>query len=142
VEALLAAHEVPEDFDVLSVATVGNDYWLWAALEKWRPRIVAIMYNASHPPGQRWVMPENPTYRWNGTTYFGASLTSLTRLGREKGYTLVGTNSQGVHAFFVRDDLVHPEKFLECDVSYHFSPAGYGPCQGNHPPGDGPFLEL
>jgi hypothetical protein len=100
------------------------------------------MYNASHPPGQRWVMPENPAYRWNGTTYFGASLTSLTRLAREKGYTLVGTNSQGVHAFFVRDDLYNSEKFVECEVSYHFSPAGYGPCQGNHPPGEGPFLEL
>ena len=43
---------------------------------------------SSHPSGQ----------------YFGASLAALRELGRSKGYRLVGVTSQGVNAFFVRDD--------------------------------------
>ncbi len=35
----------------------------------------------------------------------GASLKALERLGRTKGYCLVGCNYTGVTAFFVREDL-------------------------------------
>ncbi len=142
VEAVLAANAVPAEFDVLSVVTASNDYWLWAALRRWRPRVVVIQYNASHPPGRRWVMREDPDYRWDGTNYYGASLTSLAELGRRKGYVLVGTNSTGVHAFFVRADLYCPEKFLDSEVGYHYSPPAFGPCGGDHPEGTGPFVEV
>jgi hypothetical protein len=37
--------------------------------------------------------------------YFGASLAALDRLGRQKGYRLVGSNSAGNNAFFVREEL-------------------------------------
>src|SRR5262249_54874260 len=101
VEELLAAHEGPQEFDLLSVNLAGNDYWVWSAIERWQPRVVAIQYNAAYPPERRWVMKENIYYRWDGTTYYGASLASLAALADRKGYTLVGTNSTGVHAFFV-----------------------------------------
>jgi hypothetical protein len=38
--------------------------------------------------------------------YCGASLTALVRLGTEKGYVLVGCDSSGVNAFFVRRDCL------------------------------------
>jgi len=50
IEALLEASSVPPEFAVLSIDIDGNDYWVWAAIKRWRPRIVVIEYNASHPP--------------------------------------------------------------------------------------------
>jgi ABC-type polysaccharide/polyol phosphate transport system ATPase subunit len=142
VEALLSNSGVPSEFDVLSIDLDGNDYWVWAAVENWRPRIVVIEYNASHPPSKRWVMKEDREYRWNGTSYFGASLASLTALAKRKGYVLVGTTSLGVNAFFVAEELVTPERFLDPVVHYYYSPPNYGPYYGGHPPGEGPFVEV
>jgi hypothetical protein len=142
IETLLREQGVPIDLDVLSIDIDGNDYWVWKAIDRWRPRVVVIEYNASHPPGKKWVMQENRDHRWDGTTYYGASLTSLTALGRQKGYTLVATNSSGVNAFFVRDDLVTVDRFLDPAVHYHYSRPTYGPVLGTHPPRSGPFVEI
>jgi ABC-type polysaccharide/polyol phosphate transport system ATPase subunit len=142
VEGVLADNDVPAEFDLLSIVTAGNDYWLWKAVRRWRPRVVAVQYNASHPPGRRWVMAENPEYSWDGTSYFGASLSSLTALARQKGYALVGTNSTGITAFFVREDLVTPDRFLDPQVHYHYSAPRYGAAGNGHPPGDGPFVAI
>jgi hypothetical protein len=142
IEALLAENGVPSDLDLLSIDIDGNDYWVWKAINRWRPRLVVMEYNSSVPPSKKWVMRENPNHRWGGTSYFGASLASLASLGREKGYTLVGTNSLGVNAFFVRDDLVTPEKFLDPCVHYHYSAPVIGAFLGGHPPGSGPALEI
>jgi hypothetical protein len=142
IEALLEAHSVPPEFDLLSIDIDGNDYWVWAAIRRWRPRIVVIEYNASHPPPRRWVMCEDVNYRWNGTNYHGASLASLAALGRAKGYTLVATDSRGVNAFFVRDDQVREGAFLDPALHYHYSPPAFGPHLGGHPAGSGPFVEV
>ena len=142
IEGLLAEQEVPRDFDLLSIDIDGNDYWVWAAIRDWRPRVVVIEYNACYPPPRRWVMRQNPDHRWDGTTYYGASLASLAALGEEKGYTLVGTDSNGVNAFFVRDDLAGPPRFLDPVTLYHYSPPRYGPYMGGHPPRSGPSVEV
>jgi hypothetical protein len=142
IEALLAEQQVPREFDLLSIDIDGNDYWVWSAIRNWRPRVVVIEYNASYPPPRRWVMKENPDHRWDGTTYYGASLASLAALGKEKGYTLVGTDSNGVNAFFVRDDLAGPPRFLDPVALYHYSPPRYGPYMGGHPPRPGPGVEV
>jgi hypothetical protein len=142
IEALLAGNGVPCDLDLLSIDIDGNDYWVWKAIQRWRPRLVVMEYNPNYPPSKKWVMTENPTHRWGGTSYFGASLASLTALGRAKGYTLVGTNSRGVNSFFVRDDLVTPEKFLDPCVHYHYTAPDVGPFLGGNPPGSGPGLEI
>jgi lipopolysaccharide transport system ATP-binding protein len=138
VEALLGEHGVPREFDLLSIVIAGNDYWVWAAVRAWSPRVVVVEYNAMHPPTRRWVMKEDPSFKWNGTSYFGASLASLAALGVKKGYTLVGTNSTGVNAFFVRDDLAPPGRFPPPNVEYHFSPLRV--CR--HPVGSGPFVTV
>jgi hypothetical protein len=142
IESLLAASDVPTEFDVLSIDIDGNDYWVWASICRWRPRVVIIEYNASYPPPRKWVMKEDQNCRWNGTNYHGASLASLTALGRVKGYTLVSTNSTGINAFFVRDELATQDKFLDPVVQYHYSPPGFGSYLGGHPPGSGPYVEV
>ncbi len=141
VEDLFAENQVPFDFDLLSVDIDGNDYWVWSAIKQWHPRIVVIEYNASFPPEKKWVMPENPHHTWDGTTYHGASLASLVSLGEEKGYTLVTTDSRGVNAFFVKQELVTDAKFLNPIAHYHYSPPTHGKYLGGHPPRSGPYIE-
>jgi len=141
IENLLAEAGIPRDFDLLSIDIDGNDYWVWRAVREWRPHVVVIEYNAAYPPPALWVMQENPDHVWRGDTYHGASLMSLVRLGREKGYSLVATSSAGVNAFFVRDDLVDA-RFLEPIAGSLYSPPAYGPHRGGHPSGTGPFLEI
>jgi hypothetical protein len=142
VEALLRQAEAPPDFDVLSIDIDGNDYWVWAAVERWRPRVVVIEYNAAFPPPRRWVMREDPDHRWDRTSHFGASLASLAALGGTKGYTLVATDSTGVNAFFVLTELVTPDRFLDPALHYHYSPLDSPHCPGGYPHRAGPFVEI
>jgi hypothetical protein len=86
----------------------GNDYWIWRALEAFRPRVVVIEYNGDLDPTVPKVMPYAPGWRWDHTSGYGASLAALEALGADKGYRLVHTELAGVNAFFVRDELAGP----------------------------------
>lgn len=121
VESLLADSGIPDQPDLLSLDTDGNDYWLWKSILHKRPRVVVIEYNALHRPPVEWIMKENPAHVWTRDTYYGASLSSLEKLGKEKGYTLVGCNFSGGNAFFVRDDLVG-NAFVTSGAAYHYEP--------------------
>ena len=52
----------------------------------------------------------------------GASLKALEKLGREKGYTLVGCGFTGCNAFWVRSDLVGSLFCPEATAEHHFEP--------------------
>ncbi len=105
VEALFEQAGVPEEPDVVSIDVDGNDYWIWRALERFRPRVVVIEYNGDLDPASHRVMPYERDFRWDHSSGYGASLAALEELGVEKGYVLVHTESAGVNAFFVRSDL-------------------------------------
>jgi hypothetical protein len=97
------------EIDVASIDVDGNDYWLWEKLECVSPRVVVIEYNASLGPAVSVTVPYDPTFdrhrKHPSGLYHGASLTALQRLGNRKGYRLVGCDSAGVNAFFLRDDI-------------------------------------
>lgn len=92
------------EIDFLSIDIDGNDYWVWRAISAVRPRVVAIEYNAVYPPPVEFIVAYDPAAGWDGTNYHSASLASLEKLGREKGYGLVGCCLAGTNAFFVRED--------------------------------------
>ena len=48
--------------------------------------------------------------------FFGASLGAFVKLGKKKGYRLVGCNKYGFNAFFMRNDLGKKE-FPEVSIS-------------------------
>lgn len=125
IEALLAEASVPSEFDLLSIDIDGNDYWVWNAIQRYRPRVVVIEYNSNYPPPTEWIMPYNPTHVWNHTAFFGASLSSLVQLGTEKGYTLVGCNLGGANAFFVRDELMGDHFIGPFTAEQFFEPLRY-----------------
>lgn len=105
VEQVFAEAGVPEDLDLLSIDIDGNDYWVWRAIERYRPAVVVIEYNPYYAPPERWVMKFNPAHAWDGSTYYGASLESLVRLGKQKGYELIACDRSGNNAFFVAAPL-------------------------------------
>ena len=59
VEQLFADAGVPESLDILSIDVDGADYWIWEALEAYRPRIVVIEYNSALPADARLVQPRD-----------------------------------------------------------------------------------
>jgi len=118
--------------DVLVIDTDWNDYYFWESLTI-QPRVVCIEYNGSIRPPTSVVVPYSEEYKWDGSSYFGASLTALCKLGKEKGYTCVGCSIAGTDTFFVRDDLLNNKfandfvvKLDPIDASiYYFQPARY-----------------
>lgn len=142
---IFQTHGVPQTFDLLSIDVDGNDYWIWRALDAYRPRVVVIEYNAAYPPPAKWVMQYNSEHRWDGTTYYGASLRSLSDLASGKGYALVGTDSAGVNAFFVRRDALRGRRaFAAVAPAKAFHPPAFLNQWGGrgHPPGEGPSCQI
>ncbi len=144
IQQLFQKYNVPNDFDLLSIDIDYNDYWVWKAITDYSPRLVVIEYNSSIPPTESRVVPYNPDASWDGTNYFGASLLALRNLGLSKGYTLVGCDSRGVNAFFVKSDLIKRIKINDIDQLYR-SPQ-YGQLVNNvhigHPPSDKKMIEI
>ena len=99
---LLRDAGVPAEFDVLSVDVDRNTSHIWRALSAFRSRVIVIEYNASFPPSDEWEIPYDGDAVWDESSYFGASLKSLERLGAERGYVLVACERTGLNAFFVR----------------------------------------
>ncbi len=138
INALFERYGVPEDFDLLSIDIDYNDFYVWKSLDaKYRPSVVVIEYNASHPPDKDRIVKYKPYYCGDGTNYYGASILALYRLGRKKGYSLVYADEKGVNLFFIRDDLLKT-----CNVTFKntnhvekiYRPPHYGTgSDGGHP---------
>lgn len=105
IEDLISGAGLPRELDVLSIDIDSADYWVWAAITSFSPRLVVIEYNAALGLDRVAVQPRDHAAGWNGTDDFGASLPALEQLGAAKGYRLVHTDLTGCNAFFVRDDL-------------------------------------
>lgn len=133
---LLREAGVAAEPDLLVIDIDGNDYWLWRAIATaHRPRVVVIEYNASFPPGRRWVLPYDPLHRWDGSRAFGASLESLVDLGGVLGYRLVACDARGVNAFFVREDVASGATFIGSgQAREHYWPPSFGAPYFGHPP--------
>jgi hypothetical protein len=136
---IFAEAGVPREFDLLSIDIDGNDYWVWKALlAQFRPLACVIEFNANYPPPARWVIEYDAGFRWDDTTYYGASLSSMVALGDGAGYAFVGADCNLVNAFFVRRDVLPSglEEVRPEDV-YH-----YPPSFPRHPYRAGPSLAI
>ncbi len=123
VNALFAEHGVPESFDLLSLDIDGHEYWVWRALTSCRPRVVVVEYNIFFGLDVACTIPYRRDYVWDKTAYHGASLAALRKLGREKGYSLVHTDSYAPNAFFVADDELPRERIdppIERVAAWHY----------------------
>jgi hypothetical protein len=96
-DAILADTPTPADFDFLTVDIDGNDYHVWNAVVKYRPKVVMIEFNPTIPPEVSFVQPADPAVSQ------GSSLAALVALGKSKKYELIAV--LGVNAFFVPAEL-------------------------------------
>lgn len=109
INSLIEKNNMSDDIGLLSIDIDGNDYHVWQSINVIKPAIVVIEYNAVFGDIHSVTVPYRPDFLRNkahfSTLYFGASLPALIMLGKEKGYTFVGTNTIGANAFFIRNDL-------------------------------------
>jgi hypothetical protein len=103
----LTSEGVVGGVDLLSIDLDGVDYWIWSALTVVTPRVVIIECQDIWGADRSVTVPYSPDFRRPGPgyDYCGASLPALVKLGRQKGYRLVGTNRYGYNAIFVRSGL-------------------------------------
>ena len=144
INSLFEKAGITGNIDLLSIDIDGNDYWVWKAIEVVQPRVVVIEYNAALRPPLSLVVPYDPKARWNGSSYFGASLEALVRLGREKGYRLVGCSFSGANAFFVKDEVAGTHFLDPATAEEHYEPSRYffSALTSGHPPQPGPFVSV
>lgn len=109
VDDLILQADVKGDVGVLSIDIDGVDYWVWQAISVVSPWIVVIEYNSAFGPDKAVTVPYRPDFMASKAhhtgLFLGASLPALHHLGAALGYRLAGVGSNGVNAFFVRDDV-------------------------------------
>jgi len=122
IDALLGEAGMMGEIDLLGIDIDYNDYWVWKAITAVKPRVVVIEYNASLRPPLSLTVPYDANGKWDGSNYYGASLEALVRLGRHKGYRIVGCSIAGVNAFFVREDLCGTAFLEPATAAEHYEP--------------------
>lgn len=128
IDGLLADQGLAGDIGLLSIDIDGNDYWVWEAITVVSPAIVVIEYNARFGLQRAVTVPYDPEFErakaHRSMIYYGAGLRALWLLGTRKGYALVGCNSVGNNAFFVRKDLL-PASLAERTPEQAFVPSRF-----------------
>ena len=109
INQLIAEAGIKGDIGILSVDIDGNDYWVLEAIDVVHPRILICEYNPILGDTQQVVVPYKANFErfeaHHCGLYFGTSIAALRALAKSKGYQFVGTCSNGINAFFVRDDV-------------------------------------
>jgi hypothetical protein len=101
IDALIAENGFRGEIDLLSIDLDGMDYWTWAVIECVTPRVVVAEYNNRFSAERAVSVPYSDNFRWPHKAQPGASLGALVKLGRERGYRLVGCQRSQFNAFFV-----------------------------------------
>lgn len=110
------------EIGLLSIDIDGNDYWVWERIDVVRPTIVVAEYNSVFGGRRAVSVPYDPAfYRTTAhysNLYWGCSLGALCVLAERKGFALVGCNSAGNNAYFVRKDRLGPLRSLSAEEGY------------------------
>ena len=111
INSLIKNENFTDEIDLLSMDIDGIDYWLWQTLNVISPRLVVLEFNHLWGPYESVTVPYSDNFKAeftaHGSDYAGASLAAFVKLGKKKGYRLIGTNRIATNAFFLRNDIVH-----------------------------------
>jgi hypothetical protein len=107
---IISSKNITGDIGILSVDIDGNDYWVWEAIDCIQPRIVICEYNSLLGANKKVTTLYDPNFvitkaHFSGL-YWGASIGAFDYLAKQKGYSLVGSNTTGNNIFFVRNDVI------------------------------------
>jgi hypothetical protein len=125
INGLIRSAGIEGDIGLLSVDVDGNDLWVLEAIDVVSPRILVVEYNSNFGPEAAVTVPYDPRFErdrahWSHL-YWGASLAALDRVARHKGYVLVGGNSAGNNAFWVREDVAGALEPVSVEHAYAVS---------------------
>jgi hypothetical protein len=127
VNDIIRRHGFDSEVDLLSVDLDGVDYWIWDAITVAQPRVVVVEYQDILGPERSWTVPYSDDFDATAfpmsdgmPNFAGASLPAFVKLGRRKGYRLVGVNRYGYNAFFVRNGVAE-DRLPEVDVAACFT---------------------
>lgn len=122
INQLLSSNGFSGDVGLLSIDIDGNDYWIWERISVVNPVIVVAEYNSTFGSKHPVTIPYDPLFYRSkahySNLYWGASLKALDTLARKKGYVLVGSNSAGNNAYFVRVDRVDKIRTMSVEEAY------------------------
>jgi hypothetical protein len=120
VNNILSENNYTDEIDLLSLDLDGMDYWVWKELTCITPRVVVLEINHLWGPEKSVTVPYKEDFVAEfteyGSDYAGASLSAFVKLGKEKGYRLVGTNAIATNAFFIHNSI-------ECEWLDEIDPA-------------------
>jgi hypothetical protein len=136
---LFQKYQVPAKINLLSVDIDYNDFYcLKAILAKYTCDIIICEYNATHLATDDKIIIYDSDGMWDGSNYFGTSLSALEKLGNRYNYSLIYCDKKGVNCFFVHNALLFTKKlqFKDFgDICKLYRPAKYGPGpNGGHRP--------
>lgn len=98
---------VKGNIGLLHIDIDGNDYWIWERIDVIDSDIVIVEYNSVFGQDRAITIPYRPDFQRSKAHYsnlfFGASLPAFAFLAEKKGYYLIGSNSAGNNAYFLKN---------------------------------------
>ena len=109
INGLITEHGFAGELGILSVDIDGNDFWVLKAIDVVQPWLVIAEVNTVFGDLQPLTVPYWADFdrfkaHYSGQ-YFGCSVESVRQLLANRGYTYLGTNTNGVNAFFCKTAL-------------------------------------
>lgn len=104
---ILKENKITGEIDLLSLDLDGVDYWIWKTIDVISPRVVVLEYMNIFDATTSVTVPYKEDFnRYDiHEDFFGASIAAFVKLGKSKGYRLIGCNKYGFNAFFLRNDI-------------------------------------
>ena len=101
---------VPKKLGLLSLDIDGVDYWILKKLTILEPSIVICEYNSLYGLNKSITVPYKKDFDRSkehySNLYYGASIKAFIDLMKTKKYFLLGTNTAGNNAFFMRNNFL------------------------------------
>jgi len=116
INAYLSQIPFATSLDILSLDIDGNDFYVWNALQsKFYPRITIVEANCFFKADEDKVIVYDPSFRWDGSSWWGCSALAWCNLLRPRGYSLLYIESTGANMFFVKKELIPEDTFEHVD---------------------------
>ena len=100
---------VPKKLGLLSLDIDGVDYWVLKELSVLNPSIIICEYNSLFGEKKSITVPYKKNFvrskEHYSNLYYGTSIKAFIDIMKVKNYFLIGTNSAGNNAFFIKKDL-------------------------------------
>jgi len=101
---ILFYKKIPKEFDLLSLDTDGNDFWLISEiLKSYYPRVIIAEFNSSFTESK--TIKYDADFFWEGDDYFGFTFEAGQKLAEQFGYKIIFQNND-MNLYFVKADLI------------------------------------